>query len=220
MVEATLLPDGTVLWVNGGNRGAQGFGLMSNPTFEALLYDPAKPLGQRWTTCGTTTIPRLYHSVALLMPDATVLIAGSNPVQMPVLETSNSVPYATEFRVERFTPPYLLGPTTRPSNVQLASGTIRADGSTFQLSFLAGVTNVQVGSIKIMLYHCGYVTHSLHMGHRMVQLDIVSGFVVGSNSQTIVVTGPPTNNIAPPGPYWVYVVVNGIPAIGVPVQVI
>jgi len=25
MVEGTLLPDGTVIWLNGGNLGAQGF---------------------------------------------------------------------------------------------------------------------------------------------------------------------------------------------------
>jgi len=27
MVEGTLLPDGTVVWLNGANRGAQGFGI-------------------------------------------------------------------------------------------------------------------------------------------------------------------------------------------------
>jgi hypothetical protein len=77
MVEGTLLPDGTVLWLNGGNRGAQGFGLMSDPTLEALLYNPALPLGQRWNTLASSTIARLYHSVAVLLLDGTVLIAGT-----------------------------------------------------------------------------------------------------------------------------------------------
>jgi hypothetical protein len=27
MVEGTLLPDGTVVWLNGANHGAQGFGI-------------------------------------------------------------------------------------------------------------------------------------------------------------------------------------------------
>jgi len=221
MVEATLLPDGKVLWVNGGNRGAEGFELMSSPTLEALLYDPDQPLGQRWTTVGQTDIPRLYHSVALLMPDATVMVAGSNPVQMPILQPDSQDPYVTEFRVEQFVPPYFRGlSNSQPYNLLLGTGTVRADGSTFPLSFNAGSTNVQVGDIKIMLYHCGYVTHSLHMGHRMVQLDISSGFAPGSDAQNLVVTGPPNNNIAPPGPYWVYVVVGGIPAKGVAVQVV
>lgn len=39
MVEGTLLPDGTVIWLNGCNQGAQGFGLATAPTLEALIYD-------------------------------------------------------------------------------------------------------------------------------------------------------------------------------------
>lgn len=82
MVEGTVLPDGTVLWVNGANRGAQGFNLATDPTFEVLIYDPALELGQRWTTGASTNIPRLYHSVALLLLDGTLMIAGSNPDQV------------------------------------------------------------------------------------------------------------------------------------------
>ena len=140
---------------------------------------------------------------------------------MPILQPDSQDPYVTEFRVEQFVPPYFRGlSNSQPYNLLLGTGTVRADGSTFPLSFNAGSTNVQVGDIKIMLYHCGYVTHSLHMGHRMVQLDISSGFAPGSDAQNLVVTGPPNNNIAPPGPYWVYVVVGGIPAKGVAVQVV
>ena len=71
MVEATTLADGTVMWVNGGNKGAQGFGLAANPTGTALFYDPTKALGQRWSTGATTQIARLYHSVSLLLLDGT-----------------------------------------------------------------------------------------------------------------------------------------------------
>lgn len=95
MVEGVLLPDGTVLWLNGCNRGAQGFELASNPTLAALLYDPTKALGARWTQLASTGIARLYHSVALLLPDGTVLITGSNPHEMPILTASPDKPYIT-----------------------------------------------------------------------------------------------------------------------------
>lgn len=95
MVEGVLLPDGTVLWVNGANRGAQGFELATDPTFPALLYDPTKALGARWTQLASSTIPRLYHSVALLLLDGTVMITGSNPHEMPILATSATTPYIT-----------------------------------------------------------------------------------------------------------------------------
>ncbi|KAK5679509.1 hypothetical protein LTS10_008330 [Elasticomyces elasticus] len=98
MVEGTLLPDGTVLWVNGAQKGAEGFNLAADPALEVLVYDPAAPLGKRWTTGASSTIPRLYHSIALLLLDGTLMIAGSNPDQMPVV-VPNVDPqgYHTEF---------------------------------------------------------------------------------------------------------------------------
>ena len=151
MVEGTLLPDGTVIWLNGGNRGAQGFGLMADPTLEALLYDPTKPLGQRWSTLASSSIPRLYHSVALLLLDGTIMVAGSNPVQMPILTPDAANPYVTEFRVENYIPPYLQGEKAnhRPTNIVLPT-TVTANGGQFTVSFQAP-SNAQ--SCEVVLYH-------------------------------------------------------------------
>jgi len=221
MVEGTLLPDGTVIFVNGCNRGAQGFGLASNPTLEVLIYDPTQPLGQRFTTGPTSTIARLYHSVALLLLDGTLMISGSNPVEQPVLTpVPNRTPsedYVTEFRVEIYTPPYLQGANAskRPKNVVLGSQTLKADGSTFTVKF---TNSPGAQAVKVALYHGGFVTHSLHMNHRMLFLDN-TGFVAGSLTQTLTVTMPPNSNTAPPGPYVVYVTVDGVPAVGLFVSV-
>lgn len=95
MVEGVLLPDGTVLWLNGCNSGAQGFELARNPTYAALVYDPTKALGARWTQLAQSTIARLYHSVALLLLDGTVLVTGSNPHEMPILGVTADKPYPT-----------------------------------------------------------------------------------------------------------------------------
>ena len=72
--------------------------------------------------------------------------------------------------------------------------------------------------MNVVLYHGGFVTHSLHMGHRMLELD-VAGWVAGRAQQRLSVSAPPNNNVAPPGPYVVYVVVDGVPGIGQFVQV-
>ena len=216
MVEGTLLPDGTIIFLNGCNQGAQGFGLAADPTYQALIYNASEPLGQRWTTGATSTIARLYHSVSLLLLDGTLMVAGSNPVQMPVLvPVPNQVPsedYVTEFRVEIYTPPYLQGENAnlRPTNVSLGSTTLQANGETFSVNFNAPTGTQQC---NVVLYHGGFVTHSLHMNHRMAYLDN-TGFVAGSTVQSLTVTMPPNNNVAPPGPYVIYVVCNGIPAIG------
>ncbi|KAL9102499.1 MAG: hypothetical protein Q9163_002364 [Psora crenata] len=214
MVEGTLLPDGTVVWLNGCNQGAQGFGLATAPTLEALIYNPTLPLGQRWYRGAPSTIARLYHSVALLLLDGTVMVAGSNPVQQPVLEPiPNQTPsedYVTEFRVEIYTPPYLQGNPARPTDVVLSSKTLTANGSGFTITFNAPLA---AKSCQVVLYHGGYVTHSLHMNHRMLFLDS-SGFLAGEEMQTLSVAMPPNNNVAQPGPYVLYVTVDGVPGMG------
>jgi hypothetical protein len=211
MVEGTLLLDGTVLWLNGANMGAQGFGLAANPTMEALIYDPAATLGDRWTRGAISQIPRLYHSVALLLLDGTVMIAGSNPNVMPVLQTFREAPYATEFRVEIYTPPYLSGgrANSRPTNVVLSELDLSAQ-SDLVINFNC---TQNAKNLKVVLYHGGFVTHSLHMGHRMLYLDTV-GFRTGDTGQTVIASMPGNMNLTPPGPYVVYVVVDGVPSVG------
>lgn len=212
MVEGTLLPDGTVLWLNGGSQGAQGFGLCTDPALEALLYTPMSPHGQRWSIMASSTIPRLYHSCALLLLDGTVMIAGSNPVQMPVLVADADNPYPTEFRVEIYTPPYLQGANAnrRPTNVVLSALVLTPNGSTFMVGF---TSPGGAQTCNVVLYHGGFVTHSLHMGHRMLLLDS-TGWNAGTTAQTLTVTTPPNPNVCPPGPYIIYVMCDGIPAIG------
>lgn len=210
MVEGTLLPDGTIVWVNGAQEGAQGFGVAQDPALEVLLYDPNQPKGKRFTTGPKSTIARLYHSVALLLLDGTLLISGSNPVEQPILTATKKDPYVTEFRNEIYTPPYLQGNPTRPSNVVISNKDLKANSSKFTIQFKAPAG---AKTVKISLYHGGFVTHSVHMGHRMLFLDN-TGFKAGATSQTVTCTMPPSSAIAPAGPYVIYVVVDGVPAMG------
>ncbi|KAL8653147.1 MAG: hypothetical protein Q9210_002268 [Variospora velana] len=216
MVEGTLLPDGTVIWVNGANQGAQGFGVARTPTYHVLIYNPVKPLGQRWSRGPKSEIARLYHSVAVLLLDGTLMIAGSNPVEQPILKpVPGKVPsedFVTEFRIEIYTPPYLSGPNAskRPTGLTLSSKSLKADGSTFTVRFTAPAGNKVA---RVALYHGGFVTHSLHMNHRMVFLD-TTGYQAGATSQILTVKMPPNRNVAHAGPYVVYVTVDGVPAIG------
>jgi hypothetical protein len=210
MVEGTLLADGTIVWVNGAQEGAQGFGVAQDPALEVLLYDPNQPKGKRFTTGPKSTIARLYHSVALLLLDGTLLISGSNPVEQPILTPDAKNPYVTEFRNEI----YLQGNPTRPSNVVISSKNLKV-ASKFTIKFTAPAN---AKNVKVSLYYGGFVTHSVHMGHRMLWLDN-TGFKAGATSQSLSVTMPPNKSVAPAGPYVVYVLVDGVPAMGQFVQV-
>jgi Glyoxal oxidase N-terminus/Domain of unknown function (DUF1929) len=215
MLDGVLLPDGKVVWLNGCRRGSQGFRLAKEPIYEAWIYDPELPRGDRWVIGGSSKIPRLYHSVAVLLLDATILVAGSNPVEQPILEFSDDnhmESYITEFRVEIYTPPYLTGDKIhrRPRDVWISERHITTNQRPFLISFSA---HNHANTVMIALYHGGFVTHSLHMGQRLIYLD-VEGFSPGSRHQALRVTMPQSSGVTPPGPYVLYVVVDGIPSVG------
>jgi len=91
------LPDGTIMILNGAHHGTAGFGLAEDPNLNAILYDPTKPVGSRFSILGNTIVARLYHSEATLLPDGRVLVSGSDP------QTNNpdgTVKYPEEYRIE------------------------------------------------------------------------------------------------------------------------
>ena len=112
MGQFVTLPDGTTLVLNGATNGTAGFAnqtlyvpslaqmpffqsLASSPVGTPAIYNPDAPKGSRWSNAGlgSTSIARMYHSVALLLPDASVLIAGSNPN----IDVELSAPYPTTY---------------------------------------------------------------------------------------------------------------------------
>ncbi|KAF2425538.1 hypothetical protein EJ08DRAFT_700345 [Tothia fuscella] len=56
-----------------------GFGMADQPITRALLYDPERPLGKRFTQAATSDLARTYHSAAIQLKDGRIMIAGSNP---------------------------------------------------------------------------------------------------------------------------------------------
>lgn len=264
MLDNILLPDGTILFLNGAHIGSQGFGLADDPLLQVLIYEPLAPFGSRWTTGANSTIPRLYHSIATLLLDGSVLVAGSNPNEMPVVEddpsssssSDGSKFFQTEFRTERYFPLYFSGSDSdsdfdsRPGNVLLSTLELYSNHSGFQISFQLPPTAAEDENnnntnnknnddknpsssppppkIQISLSHNGFITHSLHMNQRMLFLDFTDISSSSSHEKktknlaqkkTLRVRMPPTPNLAPPGPYVVYVVVDGVPAVGQMVMV-
>ena len=91
------LPDGTMLIINGAQQGVAGFALATEPNLNAVLFDPTQPQGQRFSILSNTNIPRMYHSEATLLPDGSILISGSDPLDKRFPE---------EYRIEVKFPTY------------------------------------------------------------------------------------------------------------------
>ncbi|KAG8685122.1 hypothetical protein FRC08_013288, partial [Ceratobasidium sp. 394] len=215
MPDGVLLPDGKVLIVNGAAGGTAGYGNVQNqvgtsnadgPAFQPVLYDPDAPAGQRFSSAGmpTSDIARMYHSVATLTPKGTVMIAGSNP-NLDV-ETRK---YPTEFRVEMLFPDYMSRP--RPSVISYDKVLRYARGASAIISMPLGrhKRGFLFSKVEVVLMDLGFSTHGVHMDQRMVTLPAL---MLGRKLVTF--SGPPNPNVYPPGPAWLYIIVNGVPSEG------
>ena len=79
MSDGILLPDGTVLIINGARTGSGGGFMADDPVYQPVIYNPSASAGSRFETMPAAAIPRLYHSAAVLLPSGEVLVSGSNP---------------------------------------------------------------------------------------------------------------------------------------------
>ncbi|KAI0317557.1 glyoxal oxidase [Amylostereum chailletii] len=230
MGQFIALPDGTMLVVNGGNNGTAGYGKFtkatpegqmpfgesyaSSPEGQPAIYNPNAPAGQRWSTAGlaTSSIPRLYHSSALLLPDGSVMIAGSNPN----IDVNTSTIYPTTYKAEYFYPPYFKA-ATRPAPTGIPT-TLSYGGNPFDItvpaSSYSGAANDAAANTSVWLMRPGFTTHAMNMGQRSMQLN--NTFSVADDGTLTIHTAqlPPNANLFQPGPAYLFVTVNGIPSNG------
>src|SRR5450432_1913059 len=192
-MDATMLPNGKIL-VSGGSVNDEDTGSASR---NADMYDPTT---NKFSSAGSDVFDRLYHSVTLLMPDATVWVAGGNP------ERGTYEPH-----MEIYSPPYLFNSdgtlATRPSIAGAPSAV--GYGSAFQVQ-----TPDAASIATVVLMRNGSSTHAFDMDQRYVGLAFTAG------SGTLTVTGPPNGNIAPPGYYMMFLMNSaGVPSVAAMVQV-
>ena len=195
-MNAVILPSGEVLALGGSYNDED----TTTASLNADLFDAnAGGVG----SAGANAYARLYHSVALLLPDATVWLAGGNPQRG-----------AYEQHMEIYQPPYLFTSgnngtalAARPSISSAPASISYGNAFTVQTPNAASINSV-------VLVRNGAVTHAFDMDQRVVGLAFTAG--VG----TLTVTGPPNGNIAPPGYYMLFLLDNtSVPSIASFVQV-
>jgi hypothetical protein len=232
MGQFITLPDGTMLVINGATNGTAGFAnqtlytpsLAQMPFFQSLasgpvgtpaLYNPNAPKGSRWTTVGlgSTNIARMYHSTAILLPDASVLIAGSNPN----IDVELTAPYPTTYTAEIFYPPYFSS-SVRPQ-VTGVPQTLSYGGPYFNItvastSYTGTSANAAAANTTVVLSRGGFTTHAMNMGQRHLQLN--NTYAVNNDGSYVLYVSqvPPNPNLLTPGPALLFVVVNGVPSNG------
>ncbi|KAJ3215517.1 hypothetical protein HDU67_000305 [Dinochytrium kinnereticum] len=213
MGDAVLLPTGNVLFVNGAKwgtaDGAAGYGMSKYPAFEAVEYDESAEFGKKWKTLASATVPRLYHSSALLLLDGRVATFGSDQQNF---EESTKDPF--EYRIEYFNPWYTLTPSMRPVIQKYA--TMLTCDQTFELAF----RNVLKIPLKVIMIRYGTSTHSSNMDSRFVELVLLNAGVSKLGEGKAVAQAPRNGNIAPSGNWLLFLSAGGVPSYGVTVNLL
>ena len=216
MSDTVILPNGDILLVNGGKRGCSGWGYGKDPNFAPTLYKPRAARGKRFRELAATNIPRMYHSVAIAIPDGKVLVAGSNTND----GYKYNVEFPTELRVEKFSPPYLdpALATLRPK-IATSPKQIRY-GQNFNVKVNLNQKDVTKQSLKLTMLAPSFTTHSISMNMRMLLLGVGGVNPAGGASFEIQTVAPPSGNVAPPGYYLLFAVYKGVPSTGEWIQIV
>lgn len=184
----TLLADGTVM-VSGGSAIRNTLAGVDN---QVAIWHP--DTGE-WTFHEDAAIARLYHSTALLLPDATVLsLGGGAPGPLNNLNG------------EIYTPPYLYDENgnlaERPAILDAPTELAQRQDFTIEVDDPASIT-------RLTLVKFGSTTHAFNPESRMIELS----YTVGPDGK-LQVDLPDNANVVTPG-YWMLFAFDdhGVPSV-------
>ncbi len=193
LVNATILADGKVVATGGSSVWNQ----LTNVNNTAEIWNPDTGT---WLQGAVGDRARLYHSNSLLLPDASVLVAGGGA---PGPQTN--------LNVEMFYPPYLFtaaGTLAARPQITSAPATLEI-GATFYIDV------AQTGNIsRVTLIKAGSATHSWNMEQRFTDLTFAAA------GGRLAIQAPTRAADAPPGHYLLFVIDNaGVPSVAKMVRV-
>ncbi len=194
-----LLPTGEVLAFNGGDRDAVVGPGVEIGKRQTELFDPAT---NKWTPVASSHDVRTYHNSAELLPDGRVLVGGHAPIS--TLYASNitlpgGITAPNDGRdpsFEIYSPPYMF----RGSRPKIVAAPKARAGIGYSTTFQIKVDQDAADIASVVLVSNPSVTHLIDPNQRNVVLPVVA-----RDGRTLTVKAPPSADVAPPGPYMLFV---------------
>lgn len=197
---AVVLPHGEVMII-GGNKD----GVLYSDEQSVLITEIWNPGTGQFRTAAPVSVPRNYHSVALLMKDGRVFAGGGGQCR----DCEANHPDA-----QVYSPAYLFdenGQLAERPQIKRLRGIAQAGGSL--LADIEAAGNVPI--TEFVLLRVGTVTHSVNTDERRIP---VTGRRVVDNLQQLSL--PDNPNVLIPGTYWLFALdAMGVPSIGHSVQI-
>lgn len=204
---AVVLPDGQVL-VTGGQKRS----IVFTDTDGVLYPELYNPTNNTWTVMAPEAVPRNYHSVSLLLPDATVFSGGGGLCYVATIfgerTCDTSVDHADG---QIFSPPYLFNAdgslATRPEIVVVNETSVAVGGSV--------VAWVNEEDCQLVLVRMGTATHSVNTDQRRIPLTDLSTY-----GQFYVAQLPTDSGVLLPGYYYLFAINSaGVPSVAKTIQI-
>lgn len=178
--DSVILPNGEVIVV-----GGESSGVLFSDAQSVLPAEIWNPDSREFRQVASISVPRNYHSVALLMRDGRVLSSGGGLCGGCAQNHQNS---------QIYTPPMLFdeagGLRDRPVIISALDSS--SAGATFELT-----TDREVN--RFTLVRLSSVTHSINTDQRILEPEMEA---LGFNRYRLTLTANP--NVLIPGNYWLY----------------
>jgi hypothetical protein len=187
-----LLPTGDVMAFSGANVDEVITPGLGQPVRQAEMFDAET---NTWVPMATAERPRTYHNTAMLLPDGRVMVAGHAPI--PTMYLSNiEIPGFNpnadrDPTFEIYEPPYLFR-DDRPE-ITAAPDTV-GYGGTIEIE-----TPDAADIDSVVMMRNTTITHLVNADQRAVDLPVVS-----RTDHSVVVSAPPRPEVAPAGPYLLF----------------
>lgn len=187
-----LLPDGTVMTVNGADRDE-----LHTPGLEIAIRTPElyDPNTGAWTMLADQARDRTYHSSAVLLGDGRVLVGGHSPAALFYgTQRSMGGPFANNDKdpsFEVYSPPYLFR-GRRP--------VIRGAPAGISWGHTFPIRTPDAGEIEsVVLVRLPSAQHAIDSDQRGVRLAF------GRQGEVLSAVAPPSGTVAPPGAYYLFI---------------